>query len=85
MAVLTAVQLRRMHKEFLVLIGDNQRNFTKTEIDEVFQAFEDQRASTETALFTALDVATAPKVFTTPRKKRLQEAFWLVRLEDGVP
>lgn len=82
MAVLTAIQLRRMRNHMEKTIA-GVVNYKTPKVNVMLQAFEDERVARETTLFSDVDSATSPKTFTTPRKRKAYEAYMLIVGKDG--
>ena len=79
MAQLTAEQKRKarnlLEKEF----GDI--NYSKTQINAVWQELEDllESASTQTAISNAIDAGTSPLVLTNPQKKKIAKIYFTLK------
>jgi hypothetical protein len=80
---LTAVERRRMHREFDELVGKHTRNYTKPQLDEAFDELDAERVKRESALKTIVDTSTTGRTWTLSRFKRLQRAYWVIRAKDG--
>ena len=75
MAVLSSDQLTDMRKKMAV--GETVV-WTKPQLNAALQAIEDWYETNKVAIGTAIDVATAPLVFTAAQKKKLG-AYWLLQ------
>lgn len=84
MATLTSEQKRKMHRQFEKSMSRHVHNYTKTQMDNAFQAFEDERAARETALFADVDTATSPHDFSIARTRKLYLAFMFILGRDGL-